>query len=81
MRSVITNTSGSSKYMGFVPPHGVEVADGGTVTVDGDIRSILAGGRGRYGRGRELDALDEALTAGDITVVNVEDDYESSSSS
>ena len=59
-RTLITNTSGGEKHFGFLPPHGVTLEDAEEHVVDGDLRTILAGGRGRYSRSREITALDAA---------------------
>jgi hypothetical protein len=46
-RTRITNMSGVSKHFGFIPPHGKTLADGASVELDGDLRTVLASGRGR----------------------------------
>lgn len=81
MRTRVTNTSGSKQYFGYIPPHGAELNDGADVVVDGDLRTVLAGGRGRYNRKRELAALDSDVDAGVVTVEQVADPSSSSSSS
>lgn len=45
--TVVTNTSGKTLSFGFLPPHGVRLADGESVTVDGDLQSYFftSGGR------------------------------------
>lgn len=80
MRTELENTSGVERFFGYIPPHGETLADGATVTVDGDLRTVLAGGRNRYSRSRELDALDEDIDNGDVVVTEVADPSSSSSS-
>jgi hypothetical protein len=80
-RTLVTNISGEEKHFGFVPPHGVDLEDGGEKVVDGDLRTILAGGRGRYSRSREIAALDAAVEDGVVTVEDHPDPSSSSSSS
>jgi hypothetical protein len=79
-RTLITNTSGGEKHFGFLPPHGVDLEDGEEHVVDGDLRTILAGGRGRYSRSREIAALDAAVDGGEITSEDHPDPSSSSSS-
>ena len=81
MRTKITNVSGADRHFGFIPPHGVTLVDGNNVVVDGDLRTVLAGGRGRYTRRREIAALDSDVGSGVITVERVADPSSSSSSS
>ena len=79
-RTKITNTSGETRHFGYVPPHGTDIEDGAYVTVEGDLRTVLAGGRGRYSRTRELTALDEDVDAGNVTIEELPDPSSSSSS-
>jgi len=80
-RTKITNNMGASRMFGFIPPHGVEIADGASYTMNGDLRTILAGGRGRYGRPTEMSAFSEMQENGDITVEELPEPAASSSSS
>lgn len=79
-RTKITNNTGSTRVFGFIPPHGVQLADGEDVTINGDLRTLLAGGRGRYGRGTELAAFSEMEASGDILVEELPEPGSSSSS-
>lgn len=72
----VVNT-GDDRYIGYLPPHGRFMASGSHFVLDGDLRSILASGRGRYSRKTELDALDSDITNGDIHLTD-EDDGDSS---
>lgn len=67
-RTRITNSSMVRRFFGFIPPHGATLAAGGQVTIDGDLRTILASGHGRYSRKTELRALDRDLHLGHIDV-------------
>ena len=67
MRTKITNTSGEDQHFGWIPPHGVDLADSEETTVEGDLRTVLAGGRGRYSRKTEINALNEAIDSGVAT--------------
>jgi hypothetical protein len=80
-RTKITNNTGATRIFGFIPPHGVQLADGEDVTIDGDLRTILASGRGRYGRRTELSAFSEMEESGDILVEELAEPGSSSSSS
>ena len=77
----VTNISGATKHFGFIPPHGVDLDDAESVDVAGDLRTVLAGGRNRYSRAREIEAMDDAVQAGDVTVEDIPDPSSSSSSS
>lgn len=57
MRTTLVNTSGVRRYFGYILPHGRELAADEVLTVNGDLRTVLASGAGRYNRGRELDSL------------------------
>lgn len=80
-RTKITNNTGATRVFGFIPPHGVQLADGEDITVDGDLRTVLATGRNRYGRSTELAALSKMEARGDITVEELAEPGSSSSSS
>jgi hypothetical protein len=67
-RTRITNQTATRRFFGFIPPHGAELAAGGQVTLDGDLRTILASGAGRYSRRTSLDALDRELHLGHVDV-------------
>jgi hypothetical protein len=80
-RTRITNMSTARKFFGFIPPHGAALDSGGSVTIDGDLRTILASGRGRYQRKVELAALDRELDLGHVDVDERPDPSSSSSAS
>ena len=79
-RTLVTNTSGVDAFYGFLPPHGKLLTDGAAETVDGDLRTVLASGRGRYNRHREMAALDSAVAHGNVTEAPLPDPSSSSSS-
>jgi len=80
MRTLVTNTSGVSKFFGFIPPHGAQLANGANVVLDGDLATVLAGGRNRYSRKTELTSMKTAVANGDATVADLPDTSSSSSS-
>ena len=80
MRTTVTNNSGEKRFFGYIPPHGVELEDGEDVTVDGDLRTVLAGGRNRFGRPQELDSYDEDVKDGTILVTETPEPSSSSAS-
>jgi hypothetical protein len=80
-RTEIQNLVGQEQFFGFIPPHGRTLDADETITLDGDLRTTLAGGRNRYGRPAELAAYDEAISAGDIAVTELDEPESSSSSS
>ena len=81
MKTLAENTSGAARHFGYLPPNGLDLDDGGVVTLDGDLRTMLGGGRNRYGRKTELAALDEDCAAGAICLTEVVEDCCESSSS
>lgn len=81
MRTKVTNISGESRMFGFIPPHGVALEDGDDTILEGDLRTVLASGRGRYNRRRELDSLNACITGGLVSVESSPEPSSSSSSS
>lgn len=78
MKTQITNNA-ADRFIGYLPPHGQTVAQDDSVLVEGDLRSLLGGGRNRYGRPSEIAALDADLASGDITYTEVAEENSSSS--
>lgn len=60
----VINVSGEDRFFGYIPPHGVQLANNAHVIVAGDLKTILASGRGRYSRKIELDALNNDIANG-----------------
>jgi len=79
MRTRIKNVSPSARFYGFLPPHGLLLAQGQEVILDGDLRTNLAIGLKRFGRVNELAALQRALTGLDIEYESLPDEQSSSS--
>ena len=79
MKTQVINTSGATRYFGYIPPHGQKLDDDESILVDGDLRSALAAGRNRYGRPAELVALDEDCDAGDVCLTEIVEECCSSS--
>lgn len=73
MKTKVTNNSGYDKFFGFIPPHGATILDTESVIVEGDLRSVLASGLGRYGRKNELAALNTEEAAGNVEVETLEE--------
>jgi hypothetical protein len=71
MRTEFTNISGEDRHFGYVPPHGVDIPAGGVHTIEGEIKTVLASGRGRFSRTREIAALNSDIQAGNISVAEV----------
>lgn len=63
----VKNISGSSKFFGFLPPHGQTVADTADVLIDGDLVDTLMRG-GRQNK-RKIAALKDALTNNYIEII------------
>ena len=80
MKTQVENTSGAGRFFGYLPPHGLYLDNSEEVIVDGDLRSMLAGGRGRYGRKSEIAALDADCAAGNVCLTEVVEECCSSSS-
>jgi len=81
MRTRVTNISGATQFFGFLPPHGIQLAHAAYVDLDGDLRTVLAGGRNRFSRQTELTALTVAEEGGQVHVDAVLEPSSSSSSS
>lgn len=77
MQTRITNVSGVSMFFGWIPPHGVTLANNAEVTLDGDLFTVLASGRNRYTRKNELTAMKASRDA-DHVHINVTDSEGSS---
>lgn len=78
-RTVVENTSGQDgRYFGWIPPHGETLDDGEQVTLEGDLRTVLAGGGNRYSRKTELAALDADVADGSVSVHEISDPTSSS---
>ena len=71
MKTKITNATLVDLNLGFVPPHGIILKAGASQTIDGDLRTVLATGRGRYSRAQELAGFDAAEAALLIEVYDV----------
>ena len=68
-QTLVKNISGEdNQFLGYLPPHGLVLDDDEEVVLDGDLRTVLAGGRNRYSRSRELEALDEDIAAGRVEI-------------
>lgn len=80
MRTLVTNTSGATRFFGFLPPHGAELANGASVLLDGDLTTVLAGGRNRYSRKTELRSMQTEVANGNISVADFPDSSSSLSS-
>lgn len=71
------NTSGAARYIGYLPAHGKTLADGEIIYIEGDLRAMLGGGRGRYSRATEQAALDYDLANGLCTLNDETDSSQS----
>jgi len=80
MRTSITNNSGETKYFGWIPPHGQSLEDGEEVVLEGDLRTVLAGGRGRYSRKQEISGLNYDVDEGNVVEADAPGPSSSSSS-
>ncbi len=80
-RTRITNTSGAKRHFGYLPPHGMDLDDAESIEFDGDLRTVLASGLGRYTRRREIAALDQDVITGRAEVEEIAELTGSSSSS
>lgn len=69
--STVRNTSGRTKLFGFLPPHGVTLDNNEDYVVFGDIRNVVGSNQGVGGgvRRREQTALEAAIDAGDLTII------------
>lgn len=81
MKTQVENTSGAAKYFNFLPPHGRTMDAGETIDFDGDLRSVIASGRNRYSRAADLQALDDACEALEISLTELVEECAGSSSS
>ena len=78
----VLNNEDAGRFYGWIPPHGRFLADGEEHIVEGDLRTILAGGGvgGRHSRGRELAGLNQDVLEGNVTVTELPDPQGSSAS-
>jgi hypothetical protein len=81
MKTRIKNVAPAARFYGFLPPHGLLLAKDQEVTLDGDLRTVLAGGRNRYKRPNELAGLQRALDGVDLEYETIADAQSSSSMS
>jgi len=79
-RTLVTNTSGATRFFGFIPPHGAQLANGAGVLLDGDLITLLAGGLNRFSRKTEISALKTEIANGNVVVVDLQDSSSSLSS-
>lgn len=80
MKTWIKNVAPAARFYGFLPPHGMFLAQGQEVIFDGDLRTVLASGENRYARKTELAGLQGALNGIDLEYETVLDAQSSSSS-
>jgi len=80
MKTRITNVAPVARHYGFLPPHGMTLAQNQVVTFDGDLRTVLASGMRRYQRKSEIAGLDAAIDGLDLEYEQVADAQSSSSS-
>ena len=73
MRTIVHNISGQTLFLGFLPPHGKTLVANQTVVVNGDLMSVLASGRNRFSREREIHSLDYAVESFKITLTHEAD--------
>lgn len=66
--TTVKNTSGAEATFGFLGAHGKRLANNATYTVPGDLVAKL--GNGGRGTQRAFKALEKALEAGDLIIVN-----------
>jgi hypothetical protein len=64
-KTVIRNTSGSTRFFAFLPPHGAELAHNQDFSYPGDLFAVLSG----KGSRRDFDALAAEVNAGRIQVL------------
>lgn len=58
--TTVKNISGASMHFGFLPPHGVTLADDAELSLPGDLTTRLAS---QHNGARQFAALESALTA------------------
>lgn len=74
MKTQFANLTGHSRFFGYVGPHGGTVPRRRRRELDGDLRTVLAGGMGkRFSRQREMAAMTAADDAGQIGLVETTD--------
>ena len=67
--STVKNVSGKQMTFGFLPPHGVTLANNATFTVFGDIREAISSGRRSAAR-RNLIAFANAIEDGKLQITS-----------
>jgi hypothetical protein len=67
LHTVVKNMSGVEKYFGFLPPHGVKLADGEELAVAGDLVTRIASAKDAD---RSFPAFENALDNTDIVILH-----------
>jgi hypothetical protein len=82
VKTNVISLVGRDLYLSFLLPHGRILPAGATLTIDGDLRSALAGGGGaRYSRKTEIAGMQGCIDRGEICVKQIDEEPCSSSSS
>jgi len=81
MKTRIKNVAPAARFYGFLPPHGLLLAKDQEIVLDGDLRTVLAGGRNRYTRKTEISGMQRSLDGIDLEYETIADAQSSSSSS
>ena len=58
-------------FLGYIAPHGKLLPANGTIIVEGDQRTVLAGGRNRYGRDTELTGMQRCIDSKEICLQEI----------
>ena len=69
LTTTLRNISNKTLSFGFIPPHGRRLTPGQSISIDGDIRSLLADNP------RKFAALNDALLDGLIALVDTPDEH------
>ncbi len=68
LTTTVKNGSGGTKVFGYLPPHGLTLADGESVTFDGDMIGRLLMGAGVGSGTRDLDAMLDDIASGSLVI-------------
>ena len=64
--TTVKNISGASMHFGFLPPHGVTLAEDAELSLPGDLTTRLAS---QHNGARQFAALETALTDGLVSII------------
>jgi hypothetical protein len=69
--STVKNTSGSTRFFGFLPPHGKTLEADEEYTIFGNVHEAIIKTKSRVTSARNIHAFERALKDGDLTILSL----------